>query len=66
MDWVVEEGWALQPPWCQTRAMNVTNSWYGCLAASRLYDEDVYSVWQSPFAAGGLETVIVELTKNRG
>jgi hypothetical protein len=37
--------------------MNVANGWYGYLPPRDLYEQDVYSVWQTPFAAGCLEAV---------
>ncbi|HWL08383.1 MAG TPA: alkaline ceramidase [Planctomicrobium sp.] len=38
--------------------LNITNGWIGYLAPQSLYDEDIYQVWQSPFARGGLERII--------
>jgi hypothetical protein len=38
--------------------MNVTNGWWGYLPPADLYDRDMYSVWQTPFAAGSLEILI--------
>jgi hypothetical protein len=38
--------------------INVVNGWVGYLPPSHLYDHDVYSVWQTPFARGGLERLI--------
>ena len=35
--------------------MNVMNGALGYLAPAPLYDEDIYPVWQSPVARGGLE-----------
>jgi hypothetical protein len=35
--------------------MNVTNGHLGYLPPRELYEHDVYQVWQTPFAAGGLE-----------
>ena len=40
--------------------MNVVNGHIGYLPPGELYDKDVYSVWQTPFASGSLEL----LTKN--
>jgi hypothetical protein len=39
-------------------AMNVVNGHYGYLPPEHLYTEDLYPVWQSPFAAGCLESAI--------
>ncbi|MCW8130583.1 MAG: hypothetical protein KIS92_09560 [Planctomycetota bacterium] len=39
-------------------AMNLVNGGLGYLAPAELYGEDLYQVWQSPFAAGGLEQVL--------
>jgi len=39
-------------------AMNVVNGHYGYLPPEHLYSEDLYPVWQSPFAAGCLERAI--------
>jgi hypothetical protein len=36
----------------------VTNGSHGYLPPSDRYDDYLYQVWQSPFAAGSLETVI--------
>lgn len=38
--------------------LNVTNGYAGYLPPSSHYTRDQYTVWQSPFASGGLETVI--------
>jgi hypothetical protein len=38
--------------------LNLCNGSCGYLAPARLYEEDIYAVWQSPFAAGGLEALI--------
>ncbi|HMI03416.1 MAG TPA: hypothetical protein VK541_13085, partial [Pedobacter sp.] len=38
--------------------MNVVNGHIGYLPNKELYAQDIYSVWQSPFAEGGLETLI--------
>jgi hypothetical protein len=38
--------------------MNVVNGWYGYLPPADTYETDRYSVWQTPFAAGGLEKLI--------
>jgi hypothetical protein len=38
--------------------MNLTNGWAGYLPPRELYDRDVYQVWQTPFAAGGLELMM--------
>ncbi len=38
--------------------MNVANGWYGYLPPAELYGEDLYAVWQTPFAQGSLERVI--------
>lgn len=35
--------------------INIANGWNGYLPPKRLYRKDVYSVWQTPFAAGCLE-----------
>jgi hypothetical protein len=34
----------------------------GYLAPKELYDKDIYAVWQSPYASGGLE-ILIEQTK---
>jgi hypothetical protein len=38
--------------------MNVVNGHIGYLPNKELYTQDIYSVWQSPFAKGSLETLI--------
>jgi hypothetical protein len=38
--------------------MNLVNGWSGYLPPADLYERDMYSVWQTPFAKGGLETLI--------
>lgn len=38
--------------------MNVVNGSIGYLPAYNLYDKDIYSVWQTPFAKGSLEKLI--------
>ena len=38
--------------------MNVVNGHFGYLPPVHLYSEDLYPVWQTPYAAGGLETLI--------
>jgi hypothetical protein len=43
--------------------MNVVNGWVGYLPPAALYDRDVYSVWQTPFARGGLER-LTEVAEN--
>ncbi|CAN5693613.1 hypothetical protein BH11ARM2_BH11ARM2_18890 [soil metagenome] len=37
---------------------NVSNGWVGYLPTQKMYDEDVYSVNQTPFARGSLEALI--------
>ncbi|MDX1932446.1 MAG: hypothetical protein SFU56_07560 [Capsulimonadales bacterium] len=43
--------------------MNVTNGWWGYLPPAEFYDRDMYPVWQTPFAPGGLEIVIERAKK---
>jgi hypothetical protein len=38
--------------------MNVVNGHIGYLPPAALYEQDIYSVWQTPFAAGSLELLI--------
>jgi hypothetical protein len=38
--------------------MNIVNGWSGYLPPADRYDDDLYAVWQTPFARGGLETLI--------
>jgi hypothetical protein len=37
--------------------MNLVNGSAGYLPPREMYDRDAYQVWQSPFAAGALETL---------
>ena len=37
--------------------MNIVNGSFGYLPPSELYDKNAYAVWQSPFAAGSLESL---------
>ena len=43
--------------------MNVINGTIGYLPPESLYDMDVYQVWQTPFARGGLEQLTESLTE---
>jgi len=38
--------------------LNLSNGSCGYLAPAALYAEDIYAVWQSPFAMGGLEALV--------
>jgi len=38
--------------------MNLVNGATGYLPPAELYDEDLYAVWQTPFARGGMERLI--------
>ncbi|SFI96718.1 neutral/alkaline non-lysosomal ceramidase N-terminal domain-containing protein [Planctomicrobium piriforme] len=38
--------------------LNMINGWIGYLPPRELYAENIYQVWQSPFAEGGLEKTI--------
>lgn len=38
--------------------MNIVNGHMGYLPPEQLYDNDMYAVWQTPFAAGSLELLI--------
>jgi hypothetical protein len=38
--------------------LNLSNGSCGYLAPAALYAEDIYAVWQSPFAVGGLEALV--------
>ena len=42
--------------------LNLANGSIGYLPPADLYDLDVYPVWQTPFARGGLERMIDEMT----
>lgn len=42
--------------------LNVTNGYFGYLPPTALYGEDMYAVWQSPFAQGCLERTIEALS----
>jgi hypothetical protein len=44
--------------------MNIVNGSAGYLPPRELYDSDIYQVWQSPFAAGGLELLIAAAQKS--
>jgi hypothetical protein len=46
--------------------MNVVNGHIGYLPNKELYDENAYAVWQTPFAAGGLEKLISFATDTIG
>ncbi|MCA1595038.1 MAG: alkaline ceramidase, partial [Chloroflexi bacterium] len=46
--------------------LNVTNGHIGYLPPAPHYDRDMYPVWQTPFAAGGLERLIEEGRKALG
>jgi len=37
--------------------INIVNGWIGYLPPARLYDADIYQVWQTPFDRGSLELV---------
>ncbi|WP_437200859.1 alkaline ceramidase [Planctomicrobium sp. SH664] len=50
----IRQQFSQQPVVC----MNMINGWIGYLAPAELYDEDLYQVWQSPFARGSLERTI--------
>ncbi len=39
-------------------AINIANGWYGYLPPRELYDKEVYSVHETPFAKGSLEFMI--------
>lgn len=39
----------------EVAVMNLVNGSMGYLPPAKLYDKDIYPVWQSPFAAGSLE-----------
>ncbi len=43
--------------------LNLANGSMGYLPPAKLYDEDLYQVWQTPFAAGGLEKLEAELSQ---
>jgi len=43
--------------------MNVVNGHVGYLPYKELYDENIYSVWQTPFAQGALEKLISSATE---
>ena len=42
--------------------LNLSNGSCGYLAPAALYAEDIYAVWQSPFAVGGLEALAKRAT----
>jgi hypothetical protein len=42
--------------------LNLSNGSCGYLAPAALYAEDIYTVWQSPFAVGGLEALVEHAT----
>ncbi len=42
---------------------NVMNGSIGYLPSADCYDDDIYQVWQTPFARGGLETVMDAVTE---
>lgn len=43
--------------------MNVANGHIGYLPTKDMYDKDIYSVWQTPFAEGALEKLIETATE---
>ena len=43
--------------------MNLVNGSIGYLPPADLYDTEVYPVWQTPFARGGLERMIDTMTE---
>jgi hypothetical protein len=43
--------------------MNVVNGHIGYLPPQDLYDKNIYSVWQTPFASGSLEILIEQAKK---
>ncbi len=43
--------------------LNLANGSMGYLPCADLYEEDVYQVWQTPFAAGSLEKLEAEITQ---
>jgi len=43
--------------------LNLSNGSCGYLAPAALYAEDIYAVWQSPFAVGGLEALVERATE---
>ena len=46
--------------------MNLTNGAMGYLPPRDLYGEDLYAVWQTPFARGGLEKLIESARREIG
>lgn len=50
----------------QVAVMNLVNGSAGYLSPAELYDTDIYQVWQSPYARGGLERLIDEARKFGG
>ncbi len=46
--------------------LNVANGILGYLPPQRLYDHDLYTVWQTPFARGSLERVIARAVEEAG
>lgn len=44
--------------------MNLVNGSTGYLPPSERYDDDLYTVWQTPFARGSLENLIVAVQSN--
>ena len=40
------------------------NGSVGYLPAADAYNDDIYQVWQTPFARGGLELVLDAMTKS--
>jgi hypothetical protein len=44
--------------------MNIVNGSAGYLPPAELYDTDIYQVWQSPYARGGLERLIETARKS--
>ncbi len=43
---------------------NIMNGSIGYLPAAECYDHDIYQVWQTPFARGGLENVLAAVQKS--
>lgn len=50
-------------PFRASGIINIANGYVGYLPPAHLYDEDIYTVWQTPFAKGALELLIERALK---
>jgi hypothetical protein len=62
----LQTGLRAEHPEAAICVMNVVNGWRGYLPPEELYDRDIYQVWQTPFARGGLERTIAAALETTG